>query len=193
VVDAGPGIDASFPNDPSDGPPVRQSCTGSFGSQLSSSHGRLDGTVVSLVAPGTPGGGKCNGDSSHLHLQMMMNGNVYDVAVNLDTYYLEKDRGMPTSDAYAEGWHTSDNLDYPSIGVHSKDFTQPPSQQALTQLLEGALANANHLSIYATGYGPTGIHDVHRRGGGGNDGAIVIDPLSSTSHVFFFCFNTDNF
>jgi hypothetical protein len=195
-VDSGspgnPGTDASYPSDPTDGPPTRQTCTGSFGSGLSAVHGRLDGTVVSIVAPGTPGGGHCNGDSSHLHLQMLMSGSVYDVAVNLDTYYLEKDMGMPTSDAYSEGWHTSDNLDYPSIGIHSSQFTHPASQSALTALLESALANANHLSVYATGYGPTGIHDVHRRSGG-YDGAIVIDPLSATSHVFYFCFNTDNF
>jgi hypothetical protein len=42
------------------------------------------------------------------------------------------------------------------------------------------------------GYGPTGIHDVHRKGNN-EDGAIVIDPLSPTSHVFFFRFDTDSF
>src|SRR5438067_2630794 len=65
-----------------DGTPTRQSCTGSFGSQLSSRFGRLDGYVVSVVAPG--GSRACNGDSGHVHLQLSMNGKIYDVAVNTD-------------------------------------------------------------------------------------------------------------
>jgi hypothetical protein len=33
----------------------------------------------------------------------------------------------------------------------------------------------NHISVYAAPYGPSGMHDVHRRGSH-NDGAIVMDP-----------------
>lgn len=185
----GSGADAGIPSDPTDGNPTRQACTNNFGTALTAVHGRLDGTLVSIVQPGAHG---CNADSSHLHLQILMNGSVYDVATNLDTYVYEQDMAIPDG-AYSEGWHTaSDGLDYPSLGVHSSQFTHPASQQALAQTLTTALENANHLSVFAMGYGPAGIHDVHRKGSH-QDGAIVVDPLSATPHIFFFCFNTDSF
>jgi hypothetical protein len=46
--------------------------------------------------------------------------------------------------------------------------------------------------VFATGYGPTGIHDVHRNGGG-RDGAIVVRPLSSPAHLLFFHFTDQSF
>jgi hypothetical protein len=197
IHDASPppgNLDATFPPDPVDGPPTRNQCTNNFGSALSTTHGRLDGTLVALVTPSTH---SCNSDSSHLHLQMLVNGSVYDVAVNLDTYWLEEDMpigNLGTVGAFSEGWHANAILNYAGapLNLHQSMFTVPPSQNALMSLLEDALANANHLAIFATGYGPTGIHDVHYRGGG-EDGAIVVDPLASTSHVFFFCFNNDSF
>ena len=54
------------------------------------------------------------------------------------------------------------------------------------------MANANHVSIFATGYGPGGAHLVHRNGGG-NDGAIVLDPLAPKAHLFVFHFSNQSF
>jgi hypothetical protein len=133
----------------------------------------------------------CNDDNSHVHLQVQMNGAVYDVAVNTDTLYDEIDAPLPGT-AWAEGWHANANLDYPgNLGVHSTSFTTT-NPTALAQMIESELANANHVSIFATGYGPTGAHDVHRRGQN-EDGAIIIHPLDAQAHLLLFCFNTDTF
>ena len=57
---------------------------------------------------------------------------------------------------------------------------------------EADLGPANHISVLCTGYGPTGCHDVHRRGGN-TDGAIIMNPLSSPSHLFLFHFAAQTF
>ena len=169
-----------------DGTPTRQTCSGNFGSALDMSHGRLDGLLVSVIPPGGPH--SCNSDSSHVHFQVLMQGSLYDVAVNTDTLQLAKDVGLPDG-AWSEGWHTSDGLDYVSLGLHSSDFSTPSDPAGG---IEAFVMNANHVSIFATGYGPTGCHDVHRRNGG-DDGAIIIDPLSTNPHGLFFHFNTQSF
>ena len=191
LADAGSHPDVSNPPPPvdaGDGTPTRQACTGNLGSALSSTHGRLDGTLVAIVGLG--GSHACNGDSSHVHLQVMMSGAVYDVAVNSDTLVAERD--LPLTDgAWSEGWHTNDALDYATLGLHSSDFTQPSSPAALAQQLENELASVNHISVFATGYGPSGAHLVHRNGGG-RDGAIVTRPLSSPAHAIMFTFTTSS-
>jgi hypothetical protein len=176
------------PPDPSDGTPTRQQCTGNFGSSLTSNHGRLDGILVSVVNIG--GSHSCNGDSTHVHLQVRMGGAVYDIAVNSDTLVAERDLALPDG-AWSEGWHTSDSLDYATLGLHSSDFAMPSSPGALAMQIEKDLATANHISVFATGYGPTGAHLVHRQGGG-RDGALVIHPLSSPAHLMMFTFTTSS-
>src|SRR4051794_19277293 len=61
-----------------DGPPTRHPCTSNFGTALTTSFGRLDGFLVAIVPPG---GGPCNADSDHVHLQVQVNGAVYDIAI----------------------------------------------------------------------------------------------------------------
>jgi hypothetical protein len=186
----GTGVDANVPNDPVDGTPTRNHCTGTFASALSYTHGRLDGYVVTIIPPGQ--GKQCNGDDSHIHLQIQMNGGIYDVAMNTDTNMLEKD--MPLANvpggAWAEGWHTAnDTLDYPTnLSIHKSDFTTPTDPAAI----EAALANANHVTIFGSGYSDsTGAHDIHRKGGG-DDGALFTDPLAANAHGYFFSFSTDD-
>ncbi len=177
-----------------DGTPVRMPCTSTFGSALSTPHGRLDGTLVSIVMPTDKNG--CNADSSHVHLQVLMNGSVYDVAVNVsdpaNVDFLEEDLALPDG-AFSEGWHTgaADDLDYVSLGFHDTDFTAIP-EDTLAQMLSTELADVNHISVFMTGYGPTGGHDVHRQGSG-EDGAIVIRPLSALPHILLFHFATQSF
>ena len=116
-----------------------------------------------------------------------MNNHVYDVAANVDGQMTTKDAPL-LGGAWAEGWHTQDSLDYPgNLGVHTADFATTSATA-----VESALAQANHVSIFCTGYGATGCHLVHRQGTG-RDGAIVIDPLSPTSHWLLFDFAGDNF
>jgi len=176
-----------------DGLPTRVPCTNNLGAGLTTEHGRLDGTLVALVQPGANG---CNGDADHLHLQVLMNGSTYDVAINVSdpnlVYFAERDLALPGI-AWSEGWHANPvgALDYVGLGLHAVDFT-PTAKAALAAQITSELADANHISVYMTGYGPDGGHNVHRRGLS-VDGAIVIRPLSATPHQLFFHFANQNF
>ncbi len=75
--------------------------------------------------------------------------------------------------------------------MHAESFT-PFAAGALATKLEGELATVNHLSVFATGYGPTGVHEVHRNPPR-HDGALVLDPLSAKPHLLLFHFATQSF
>ena len=181
-----PSEDASPPSN--DGTATRQTCTSSFGNDLSATHGRLDGYLVSVVPESDH---SCNGDPQHLHLQVKMNGAIYDVAVNVDGLEAEMDAPLP-GEAWSEGWHTADDLDYvKDLGLHSPSFTLT-GLSAVRQRVATAIGNANHVAVYTTGYGPTGGHLVHRQGSG-RDGALVLNPLSTKPHIIAFCFETQTF
>ena len=191
-ADAPPGgPDAPYQDD---GTPTRVACTSNFGTALTSVHGRLDGYLVSIV-PSTQSHG-CNADNQHVHLQVKMNNEVYDVAVNVEdpanVDYLALDHALPDG-AWSEGWHPGQAglLDYPTtLGVHAGDFTATPQAQ-LEAAIDSELASANHVSVFMTGYGPDGGHLVHRNGNG-TDGAIVIDPLGAP-RILVFHFSTQSF
>ncbi len=200
ATDDGPG-DAQPSGDagPSagDGTPTRTSaCTPlsqQTGTAIDTFHGRLDGYLVYVVPQGGPS--SCNGDYSHVHLQVKMNGDVYDVAVDIgktpgDALFYEQDMPLPGG-AWQEGWH-DDGLSYPQLGVHASQFTSEVPA-ALGQKIESELANVNHISVFGDAYQThNGCHDVHYQNGS-TDGAIVIDPLSPTAHVLFFRFSTQTF
>ncbi len=187
LADASSDTTASPDSDGLDGTPMRRACTGAFGSALTMSFGRLDGYLVAIVPLGNRG---CNGDGSHVHLQVLVQSSVYDVAVNVDGLFHEQDLAPPGA-AWVEGWHTGVNDTYSSLGVHASQFAASTPAQ-LAPKVEALLAKANHVSVYATGYGPTGVHLVHFQGRG-NDGMIVINPLSPTAHALMFAFQGDSF
>ena len=179
-------------------PSYTPSCTllsAETGTAINTMHGRLDGYLAFVVPIG--GSGKCNGDDSHLHLQVRMNANIYDVAVDTgqfdgDVNLYEADMPIPDG-AWSEGWHGDDALTYTSLGIHSGQFT-PEEPSALGEKLLTELAGVNHVSVFGTGYSSgNGCHDVHYHDGDGQDGALVIEPLSPTPHVLFFRFSTDSF
>ena len=182
------------PSGSSDGTPTRDQCTSSFGTGLSSSHGRLDGILVAIVPPSS--NHTCSADSDHVHLQISVNGAIHDVAVNVhdnnggNVYFHEADLSLPDG-AWSEGFHSGDSLDYVQLGMHSGDFTSL-SESALSQKISDELATANHVSVFATPYNSSGVHLVHRVGNG-DDGAIVIRPLSGTPHLLFFHFANQSF
>jgi hypothetical protein len=66
------------------------------------------------------------------------------------------------------------------------------TKAGLTQDLMNDLATANHVSVFATGYGPDGAHLVHRNGSN-HDGMVVTDPLSTPSHARMFSFSDQQF
>jgi hypothetical protein len=172
----------------SDGTPTRTTCSSTLGSGLSPEHGRLDGTLVSIV-PTT--GARCSSDPDHLHLQVRMNGANYDIAVNLDGFEGEIDAPLPGI-GFAEGWHPMD-LDYAKdLGLHSDALTVTTPATIRAHVID-QLANANHISVFGTGYpGSDGAHLIHRKQTA-HDGALVINPLAAKAHVIAFRFATDTF
>jgi hypothetical protein len=195
---AGPS-EAGEASGPPDGKPsYTPACTplsSETGTAIDTSHGRLDGYLTFVLPIG--GSEACNGDDSHVHLQITMDGNVYDVAVDTGRFtgdVLLYETNMPIPDgAWSEGWHGTDALTYTSLGIHSTQFT-PEAPAALGTKLQAELAGVNHISVFGTGYAQgNGCHDVHYEDGNGNDGAIVLEPLSATPHVLFFRFSTDTF
>jgi hypothetical protein len=178
-----------------DGPPVRQPCTASFGNGLTSAYGRLDGLLVAIVPPGTAG---CHADATHLHLQVLLAGAIYDVAVNVgtddatnDVHSAPLDRAL-ADPPWSEGWHTAVATDYATLGVHAADMPLHTRTENLGALISD-LATANHISIYATGYDTQdGAHLVHHNGGG-HDGMVVTRPLSATAHARLFSFTSQSF
>lgn len=182
-----------------DGTPTRQPCTSTFGRSLTASptFGRLDGYLVAIVPPG---GAACNADSSHVHLQVRMNGAIYDVAIDVtdsmtnvdDVHTTTRDQALPTTGLpWSEGWHTGISVDYVALGVHSTDLALQTKSQMTTTLMSD-LATANHISIYATTYGADGAHLVHRNSGG-HDGLIVTEPLSVPAHLRLLSFTGQTF
>lgn len=193
--DAGSATDTS-PSDAGgfsgDGTPQRLPCSTNFGSSLNGgSHGRLDGYLVSIVPSHVH---QCHGDSGHVHLQISMNGALYDVAANVDQVAVG-DVDAPLPQPWTEGWHANASLDYvQDLGMHSSQFQsldQTPAQQHVLD----ELANANHISVFATKYSNSGIHLVHRTrsSGQGLDGAIVINPTSAKPHYVLFRFPDQTF
>lgn len=172
----------------SDGTPTRVACVATLGHGLSPAHGRLDGTLVSIV--GANAGG-CPSDPDHLHLQVKMGGAVYDIAVNLDGFEGEVDAPLPGI-PFTEGWHPM-NMDYVSdLGVHSTALALR-GKAAVRARVTSQLASANHISVFGTGYPQSdGAHLIHRSTAG-HDGALVLDPLAAKSHVIAFRFVNDTF
>ncbi|HEY6177671.1 MAG TPA: hypothetical protein VIX73_24605 [Kofleriaceae bacterium] len=194
AIDA--AIDAA--GDPVDGPPIRLPCTGTFGTALSSgAFGRLDGFLVAIVPPG--GSRTCHADSDHLHLQIKVSGQIYDIAVNIgsDVHTTTIDR--PAFSAWTEGWHvtgdgTSGNVfvDYPGLGLHANTIPLSTTQALITAMTDD-FAAVNHISIYATSYDTQdGAHLVHYNGAG-HDGMIVTKPLSPSAHMRAFSFDSSSF
>jgi hypothetical protein len=185
----GEALDASDAAPPfDDGPTTRVACVDALGTGLTPAHGRLDGTLVSIVGPSERG---CPSDPAHLHLQVKMNGSVYDIAVNLDGLEGEVDAKLPGI-PYAEGWHPMP-LDYVTdLGLHASalTLTSPP---VVRSRVIAALAAANHISVFGTGYpGSDGAHLIHRSPGG-HDGALVVNPTAPKARVLAFRFASDAF
>ncbi|HET9621369.1 MAG TPA: hypothetical protein VFP84_08395 [Kofleriaceae bacterium] len=198
LVDSGgaPG-DAAPPDvtvDPIDGAPTRVTCTSTFRGDLldGGTYGRLDGYLVAIVQPASSAR-PCRADLTHVHLQVRVDSVVYDIAVNVgdDVHSQRFDHAMFTP--WAEGWHTGADfvVDYAGLGLHAATMPRD-GQAALVAAVNADLAGANHISIYATGYGPDGAHLVHFNGGG-RDGLIITQPLSPTSHMRAFSFDSSSF
>jgi hypothetical protein len=193
------GRDVATTIDAGGGDAARMSqCTPSSqqnGTAVNTSYGRLDGTLVYVVLMGE--GQQCNGDDSHVHLQVEVSGDIYDVAVDIgtapsDEVGLYQDTITVPGGVWAEGWHGTDALAYPSLGLHSTSFPiEAPTTIGGT--VASLLAGVSKISIFCKGYRQgNGCHDVHYENGH-TDGALVLDPTSPTSSTLFFRFTSDSF
>ena len=179
-----------------DGVPTRIPCKpqNQLGDGLTKSFGRLDGILVAIVPPANGGG--CQADNDHLHLQVRMNGDVYDIAVNVgengveDVHSTTREIAMP-GPAWQEGWHTGVTVDYALLGLHTADLPLESASELVDDMMTD-LATANHISVFATGYGSDGAHLVHRNRQR-TDGLIVTQPLSRPAHVRAFAFTGQTF
>ncbi|HEY1554027.1 MAG TPA: hypothetical protein VGF94_04290 [Kofleriaceae bacterium] len=182
-----------------DGTPTRVPCTSQFGNALPATptYGRLDGYLVAVVAPSNMN--SCNDDDSHVHLQIRMNDEIYDVAIDAtdaqtgmdDVHTTTLELALPAGGPWSEGWHQGFGVDYTSLGVSPTDLPLDTKAQIVNALMTD-LATVNHISVFATTYGGSGIHLVHREGNA-HDGLVVTDPLSPVAHLRLFSFTGQTF
>jgi hypothetical protein len=177
---------------PWDGGDKSAACTDQFGNALTDSYGRVDGTVLALVSPGDVQCPLPNND--HLVIEVTMNGAVYRMVVNIDVFYAELEAKL-FGPAWAEGWHTNVQLDYPSaLGLTSADF-KSLSMIDMTEKIESEIVPGQQISVLAVSSGGTyadSAHLVHRNGGG-HDGAIILNPATDSPHYLVFRFDNQSF
>ena len=84
-----------------------EGCVGTFGDKLTEGHGRLDGTVVAVLAPGNTTCPRPNND--HLILEVRMGGQVYRMVAAMESTVGEPNMAFATKAAPLTGpaWRTS--------------------------------------------------------------------------------------
>jgi hypothetical protein len=172
-------------------------CSSTFGTELTSAFGRLDGVVTAVVKPVDQQCAGVNGD--HVVIEAKMNGAVYRLVVNIqsdfgdpEVRYLAIDHALPPP-AWAEGWHTGLMVDYvTTFGVHAGGDFKPYPLAQLADIVTDAIPLGQKISVYAESSGGASAHKVHRNTGK-TDGAIVVDPEGMKPRVLLFHFATQNF
>lgn len=201
VVDSGPEEDAGA-TDPDAGAatdaPVDAfkptgMCATAFGSALTASFGRIDGLVYAVQKPSDTTCTFPNKD--HVILQVLMNGAVYRLVVNVQSDRAGSDpkiqiatlpHALPAP-AFAEGWHAAAPLDYvASLGAHSDASFTPLTLDEATTRIATEVKVGDPVAVYGTsGAGrPESAHLIHRNATN-QDGAIVISPTTSPRFMLF--------
>jgi hypothetical protein len=180
-------------------------CVSQFGRLFTAAFGRLDGTLVAVVAPADRQCTLVNND--HLVLEIAARGGVMRVVVNIlsdgrngtDTRLrfqaLEHEAVGPP---FAEGWHPGVALDYPSmLDAHSTGGFVPTAMPELIEAVESGLVIGAPISAYATSSGGSradSAHLVHRNNPGqSQDGALVVRPTAARPTYLLFHFDGDVF
>jgi hypothetical protein len=168
-------------------------CASAFGSALTEGFGRIDGTVYAVQKPSDKTCTFPNGD--HVVLQVLMNGAVYRLVVNVQSDRATADpriqiatlsHALPAP-AFAEGWHAAAPLDYvTSLGAHSDASFTPLTLDEATTKIAAEVKVGDPISVYGTsGAGrPESAHLIHRNATN-QDGAIVIDPTTAPKFMLF--------
>jgi hypothetical protein len=175
-------------------------CADTFGSSLTTGFGRIDGVVYAVQKPSDTQCAMPNSD--HLILQVLMNGAVYRMVINVSgsgadpkISYEKVAHALPAP-AFAEGWHAAAPLDYvTTLGVHTTDtgFAAYDLAPLVTELAS-QLRVGDPISVYATvGDGrPESAHLVHRNKVN-EDGAVVLAPTSASATMLVFHFSDQTF
>jgi len=168
-----------------------------LGVSLTDGFGRLDGTVLAVVKPSDT---QCYlPNSDHLVLQVLWAGEAYRMVVNVqssfgdpDVFYLVTPN-VPAGAPWQEGWHPGATLDYVAdLGLSSGDFSQL-ALAPLSDAIADEITLGQKVSVYALVEGfPSSAHQIHRNGGG-EDGAIVLDPDSPSPRALVFHFANQTF
>ena len=168
-------------------------CASTFGQTLTNAFGRLDGTVLAVVPPAHPTCAQPN--STHLVLQVTMQGAAYRLVVNVQSVFLHELDAPLAGAAWAEGWHPGEQLDYVStLHVNSTQFVQHTMAETVA-LTTDQITIGSKISVYSTSSGGTKADSAHliHRNAANADGAIVIDPASATPHYLMFRFSNQTF
>lgn len=197
AADSGPEASAGDAAADADAAPVScddkaKTCVDKFGSLITKSDGRADGTLVALVRPVDQQCAMPN--STHVVLELSMLGQVQRMVVSVNGVSVDTASAALLGPAWAEGWHENMNLDYPSyLGVHSTDFKTVTMDQGVAFICDHLTIGAK-VSVYAYSDGsePSSAHQVHRNDGY-RDGAIVVDPTSSSPTYLLFRYANQTF
>lgn len=168
-------------------------CAGAFGSALTEGFGRIDGIVYAVQKPTDK---TCTfPNSDHVVLQVLMNGAVYRLVINVQSDRATADpriqiatlpHALPAP-AFAEGWHAAVPLDYvTSLGAHADATFTPLTLAEATAKIVTEVKVGAPIAVYGTsGAGrPESAHLIHRNATD-QDGAIVIDPTTSPKFMLF--------
>jgi hypothetical protein len=181
--------DADAPDASDAGPDKSAACASTFGAAIGTvGFQRFDGTLLAIVPPGDLACAMPN--STHLVLQLQMQGAVYRMVVDVSDVNKTGWVGATTKqhalvgDAWSDGWHAVP-LDYVgALGLHSTDFTQVHTADAVASITSQLTLGA-HVSVFATAAGEKeSAHLVHKSVAN-QDGAIVFDVDGSPSWLLF--------
>jgi len=162
-------------------------CVSNFGDALTEGHGRLDGTVVAVLAPGNDSCPRPNGD--HLILEVRMGGDVYRMVASMESSFGSPDMGFAEKAAplvgptWSDGWHLNTPLDFVGdLGLHRGDFVDKPMFD-LADAVTAPIQIGAKISVFATvENADDSAHLIHRNFTG-TDGAIVVNPDTSPRYL----------
>lgn len=187
-----PVIDAPAQELDAAGDDKAASCASTFGTALTDAFGRIDGTVLAVVPPAHPTCAQPN--SSHVVVQLTMDGAAYRMVVNVDStrgtdrrVYSHTVEAALAGDPWSEGWHPGTALDYVATLATTSTAFVPHEEAETVALVTDALELGAKVSVFATSTGGTkadSAHLVHRNAANA-DGAIVIDPDGAPRYLLF--------
>lgn len=162
-------------------------CVGTFGNALTDGHGRLDGIVVAVLAPGNTTCPRPNDD--HLILEVRMGGDVYRMVAAMESTvgnpnmaFVDKPAAL-AGPAWSDGWHLGAALDFVAdLGLHRADFTPMPMFD-LADAVTAPIAIGAKISVFATVENARDSAHLIHRNFAGEDGAIVVDPEGSPRYL----------